>query len=149
MSPWILFGECCFFVVVVVFQHRAKKSIESPRQIRGYRVCRVAFVVVLVVVVVFIVVFNGECFFRCFADIDEELARIQAAKKRLAEGGADGGVPLATGEHTPYMDRQLYNSTSKNKFAGYVTSIPASDDVDADVSAEADEAGFSGGKKIT
>lgn len=67
-------------------------------------------------------------------DIDEELARIQAAKKRLADGTADGGVPLGAGEHTPYMDRQLYNSTSKNKFAGYVTSIPASDDVDADVS---------------
>ncbi|XP_022647565.1 splicing factor 3B subunit 1-like isoform X1 [Varroa jacobsoni] len=66
------------------------------------------------------------------SDIDEELARIQAAKKRLADGTADGGVPLGAGEHTPYMDRQLYNSTSKNKFAGYVTSIPASDDVDAD-----------------
>ncbi|CAN8020924.1 unnamed protein product [Ixodes persulcatus] len=64
-------------------------------------------------------------------DIEAQIREIQALKagNRNADNGE--GVPLTAAANGAYMDEDIYGST-QNKYEGYVTSIAANDDADAD-----------------
>lgn len=66
-------------------------------------------------------------------EIEAQIREIQARKagigKQTAENGE--GVPLTAAANGAYMDEDIYGST-QSKYEGYVTSIAANDDADAD-----------------
>lgn len=66
-------------------------------------------------------------------DIEAQIRDIQARKAGVAKAGNydnGEGVPLATANGA-YMDEDIYGNT-QSKYDGYVTSIAANDDADAD-----------------
>ncbi|XP_013785370.1 splicing factor 3B subunit 1 isoform X1 [Limulus polyphemus] len=64
-------------------------------------------------------------------EIEAQIKAIQAQKAGLAPLDENGeGVPLAASDGA-YMDEDIYGGT-KSRFDGYVTSIAANDDADAD-----------------
>lgn len=70
------------------------------------------------------------------ADIEAQIREIQARKAGVGkQGNFDNGegVPLTASANGAYMDEDIYGHT-QSKYDGYVTSIAANDDADADVS---------------
>lgn len=68
------------------------------------------------------------------ADIEAQIREIQARKAGVGkQGNFDNGegVPLTASANGAYMDEDIYGHT-QSKYDGYVTSIAANDDADAD-----------------
>ena len=69
-----------------------------------------------------------------FLEIEAQIREIQARKANISSEAEENGegVPL-TASAGIYMDEDIYGG-SKSKYEGYVTSIAANDEADADVS---------------